>query len=243
MYVRSTRLPAHGDVALEEVDLELVDLDHVAARRLGAARHLGAPQLGAHAAAELAQAEAVLGDVVVGADLEPEDLVDLLRLRREHDDRDDALGAEAAADLEAVDARHHDVEDHEVEALAGEGLERLLAVARGDDLVALLLEGEAQQLEDRLLVVDQQDARSGLVHRGSSSGRRRAGGRLVAAGVVGPLRGRDEAPGAEAAPIFVGDGRAAFEVGARVVDGGHRRVDAVVRHTVRRSGRRPCAPC
>ncbi len=40
-----------------------------------------------------------------------------------------------------------------------------LAVARRHHLVALFLKGEAQQLEDRLLVVDEQDARPGLVHR------------------------------------------------------------------------------
>ena len=134
-------------------------------RGLGAAAHLGAAQLGAHAAAELAQAELVLGDVVVGADLEAEHLVELVGLGGEHDDRHDALRADAAADLHAVDVRQHDVEDDEVEVLAREGLEGLVAVARRDDLVALLLEREPQQLVDGLLVVDEQDLGAGLGHQ------------------------------------------------------------------------------
>ena len=89
------------------------------------------------AAAELAHRER-LGDVVVGAELEAEDLVDLLRLGGQHDDRHRAARPQAPADLEAVDARHHHVEDDEVEGVLGEALERLLAVDGRDDLVAVL---------------------------------------------------------------------------------------------------------
>ena len=69
-----------------------------------AAGHARAAQRRLHAAAELAQRER-LGDVVVGAELEAEDLVDLLGLGREHDDRHRRARAHAPADLEAVEAR------------------------------------------------------------------------------------------------------------------------------------------
>ena len=66
--------------------------------------HARAAQRRLHAAAELAQRER-LGDVVVGAELEAEDLVDLLGLGGEHDDRHRRARAQPPADLEAVEAR------------------------------------------------------------------------------------------------------------------------------------------
>ena len=54
-----------------------------------------------------------LGDVVVGAELEPDDAVGFLGARRQHDDRHcgrGRIGAQRVADLEAVDARQHQVE-------------------------------------------------------------------------------------------------------------------------------------
>ena len=66
------------------------------------------------------------------------------------------------AHLEAVDLRQHQVEHDEVERLLGEAVERLLAVAGRDHLVAVALERERQQGLDRLLVVDEQDPRGAL---------------------------------------------------------------------------------
>ena len=126
--------------------------------------HPGAPQRGLHARAELAHRER-LGDVVVGPELEAEHLVDLLRLGREHDDRHGrALRAQPLADLEPVDPRQHQVEHDEVELLLGEARERLAAVGRLHDLVAVALQREREQRLDRLLVVDQQDAGGAIGH-------------------------------------------------------------------------------
>ena len=72
--------------------------------------------------------------------------------------------AQALADLEAVDPRQHQVEHHEVELLLGEARERLAAVGRLHDLVAVPLERERQQGLDRLLVVDEQDAWCAVGH-------------------------------------------------------------------------------
>ena len=73
-------------------------------------------------------------------------------------------GAQPAADLDPVELRQHDVEDDEVEALRGEPVERLAAVARGDDVVALLAQRIGQERLDRLLVVDEQDPSRGFGH-------------------------------------------------------------------------------
>ena len=68
-------------------------------------------------------------------------------------------GAQPPADLEAVHLRQHHVEHDEVEGLLGEARERLAAVGRLHDLVAVALQRERQQRLDRLLVVDEEDAR------------------------------------------------------------------------------------
>ncbi len=116
-----------------------------------------------HPRAELAHGER-LGDVVVGAELEAQNRVDLLRLRGEHDDRDRAARPQPAADLEAVHPGHHRVEHHQVERLLAEAGERLAAVGGAHDLVAVLLQRVAQQRLDGLLVVGQQDAQGAVGH-------------------------------------------------------------------------------
>ena len=117
----------------------------------------GAPQHGLHPARELADRER-LGDVVVGAELEAEDLVGLLGLRGEHDDRHRAARADRAAHVEAVHPRQHHVEHDEVEVVLAQPVERLAPVERGDDVVALLAQRVGQKLLDGQLVVHEQDA-------------------------------------------------------------------------------------
>ena len=97
----------------DEVDRDRPRLD---LHRLGQRRavEFAAAQLGADAAEQLAHREG-LGDVVVGADLEPDHLVDLGVLGGEDDDRHGAARAHVAADVEAARPRHHDVEDQQVE--------------------------------------------------------------------------------------------------------------------------------
>ena len=92
---RRDRVAVAHDGALGRVDAQAADLDRllVVGLRVG---HAGAPQRGLHARAELAHRER-LGDVVVGAELEPEHLVDLLRLGGEHDDRHGRALARAGA--------------------------------------------------------------------------------------------------------------------------------------------------
>ena len=108
-------------------------------------------------AEQLAQAVR-LGQVVVGAELEADDLVDLVVARRQDEDRHLGAGrADAPEDLEAVDAGQAHVEDDEVGRLARRDLEPLLAGPGDADVVALLLEGVLDAARDGVLVFDDQD--------------------------------------------------------------------------------------
>ena len=100
-----------------------------------------------------------LRDVVVRAELEPDDLVQLVVAGREHDDRHRAARAEPLADLEPVDPRQHDVEHDEIGILVREDVEGLLAVEGGDDAETVAFERIPQELLDGFLVVDEQDGR------------------------------------------------------------------------------------
>jgi hypothetical protein len=71
------------------------------------------------------------------------------------------LGAQPAADLDAVEAGHAHVEQDQLGAhLSREG-ERFEAVGGLDQLDALVLEGEADQLADRRFVIGDEDGRHG----------------------------------------------------------------------------------
>src|SRR3954451_1260937 len=157
-----------GHRALGGVDAQVAHLERAVAVVAGP-RHPGAPQRGLDPRAELAHGER-LGDVVVGAQLEPDHLVDLLRLRGQHDDRHARASAQPPAHLEPVDVGEHEVEHHEVERLLGEARERLLPVRRRDHLLVVALQGGGQQRLDRHLVVDEQDARSAVGHGQDSVG-------------------------------------------------------------------------
>ncbi len=106
-----------------------------------------------HAGHQLARVER-LREVVVGADLEPDDLVDVLVARGQHQDRDVGALADPAADLHAVDVREHEVE-HDERRLARLGLgERGRAVGGRPHRVAGVLEVERDEGGDRGLVLD-----------------------------------------------------------------------------------------
>ena len=98
-----------------------------------------------------------LRHVLLHAQLEGVDLGELLGLRGEHDDRD-AGGRRVAADVHernpAVDLRHHDVENNDVDVLAAERRDARLAVRRANDLHALGGQTHANHLDDLGVVVD-----------------------------------------------------------------------------------------
>ena len=144
------RRPARRDVDLERADRRgrLVPPWRLAGSRRGD---------GADPRHELAQAER-LHDVVVRAELEPDDAVDLLALRRDHDDRHVRARAQLAADREAVDVRQPEVEQHEVD---GGGVERRLAGRDARHLEALAREPLDERLGDRVFVLDDEQVHAG----------------------------------------------------------------------------------
>ena len=79
----------------------------------GLGRTVGPAQDGPDAGDQLARAER-LGQVVVGAELEAEQLVELVVAGGEHDDRDGRVAAELAGDVEPVEPGQAEVEHDEV---------------------------------------------------------------------------------------------------------------------------------
>ena len=91
-------------------------------------------------------------------------------LPRNHDDRrGDAEVAQLRQHCQTVFSRHHDIREHDVEALGAEQGERARGGVADDRLVAGETEGARDRRQRRLIVVDNQDA----AHAGRSRGRSR----------------------------------------------------------------------
>ena len=112
-----------------------IDQPHVLAGRLAHAK-LVHHHLQAHQAAHAREQRGIvdrLGEEIVGAGIEPRDAVGRLVERGDHHDRHMGglgIGLDAAADFEAVHARHHDVEQDDVGLVLLHALERFLAADR-----------------------------------------------------------------------------------------------------------------
>lgn len=101
-----------------------------------------------------------LGEVDVGPGRQAALPVALLRLGGQHHHHGAAgarVGLDRAAHVEAVQPRHHDVEQHQARVLGAHQLQRLHAVAGLDDLVVVAFEGGVHQRADRRLVVGDQE--------------------------------------------------------------------------------------
>ena len=115
------------------------------------------PQQGADARRQLLRGEG-FGQVVVGPGLEPGDHIVGVVAGGDHHDRHIARAAQRSAQLEPVDAREHDVDEHDVGRVAMELLDRLLATLGLVDDPSLVFEGELHRRTDALVVFDGQDA-------------------------------------------------------------------------------------
>ena len=121
--VRLSERPVAGDRGAGAVDRQVARVQHV--RLCGGELAVGAAQQGADAGDQLAQVVR-LGEVVVGAHLEAEDLVHLVRLHGEHEDGlPQAELADLAAEVEPVAVGQAHVEDDELRGvIASEGRPR-----------------------------------------------------------------------------------------------------------------------
>ena len=119
---------------------------------------------GLDAGQQLARVEG-LGQVVVGAHLQAHDAVHGVSARGEHQDGDGlALRAQAAADGQAILARHHHVEHQHVKALAlQQHIDRARTIDRAH-AVALVAQVALQQRTQVGFVIGDQDLGQGFRH-------------------------------------------------------------------------------
>ena len=161
---------------LVALGVHLDGADNQVARFALVDRHAGPPELRPDPRDQLPHGER-LGDIVVRPDLQARHLVGLGVLGGQDDDRDLGLPPDDPAQVEPVDVRQHEVEDHQHGASLPEQIETPEPVQCGDGVEALPLELVADGADESLLVLHHQDGpygRRGLgrplldvnVHRG-----------------------------------------------------------------------------
>ena len=140
-----------------------------------------------------------LGQVVLGAHLDaPDHAVELVERRRD-DHRDVAevrIELQLRQHLVAVELGHQDIEQHQVEVLATQQVERLAAVLCEHDGVPLLFQPAAEQKAVHPVVVDDQDRPGREAPRRSRRGCRPERGESLLEGSVLSLDSIDELGGA-----------------------------------------------
>ena len=98
-----------------------------------------------------------LGDVVLGELVEEVGLVVAGIDRRQDDDRQVGPGLDLAGERQAVHPRHQQVDDQEIRPGGVEPSERLVAVARGRDVEAVVSELLGERDQQVAVVVHEQD--------------------------------------------------------------------------------------
>src|SRR4051794_16446230 len=142
------------DVAIATADLVGVGVElEVAGDQRRRAPRRAPPQQRAQAGQQLLALEG-LDEVVVGARVEALDARLDRVARGEHEDRHVVGRAQPARDLDAVELRQPEVEDHEVGVVGGGLVERRLAVAGDAHVVAVQAQGALEDLGDLVVVLD-----------------------------------------------------------------------------------------
>ncbi|ENN84461.1 hypothetical protein RHSP_82319 [Rhizobium freirei PRF 81] len=114
----------------------------------------GTAQDGANTRQKLARIEG-FAEIIVGAHLQAENAIDILGLRRQHEDRHLAAGADAAAGRKAILARQHQIENDEIgKALGKDAVHRGSAVG-GLHGKALAAQELLQERSNLAVVLDQ----------------------------------------------------------------------------------------
>ena len=74
------------------------------------------------------------------------------------------LAPQDAADLQPIDCRQHEVQDHQVRAFCARERDCLVTIAGSDDVIAFALEVVLQRRDQRRLIVDDEDGLAGCIH-------------------------------------------------------------------------------
>jgi hypothetical protein len=102
--------------------------------------------------------------IIVRAHLEPEDAIDVLAARGEHDDQDRRFRAQFAAQRQPALAGQHDVENQEIDTMTAHDLRHLAAVSRrGDVAGAQVFRDQGPRLA---IVLDDENVGGCLVYAG-----------------------------------------------------------------------------
>jgi hypothetical protein len=144
----------HADLTGPRVDLQAAEDQWVSVVRGPACR---TTKDGSDPGHHLSRRER-LRDVVVRPDLEADDPIRLLALRREHDHRRVRAFPDPGEDFGSVQPRQHEVEEDQVRRLCFEGLEGSLPVLRRVHGEAVSCQVAAEHLAHDGLVVHDQDA-------------------------------------------------------------------------------------
>ena len=112
----------------------------------------GAAQEGADSRLQLQNVEG-LGQVIVRPVVKTDELIHVVALGGEHDDGHVGKLPDFGAGGKPVHVGHHHVQNHQVRVLSLHSLDGFQTVAAGDDLVALVLQIEANALYQKGFVV------------------------------------------------------------------------------------------
>ena len=137
------------------VNLKAPDLNDLILQASLSDQPLIAGQMGLHPGHHLTGAER-LGDIVVRAQTQAPDLVDVILLRRNNDHRRIPGAADLLADLKAVGARQHQVQENQVKVLRQAPLQSPVAVILSLHLKTGKLQIILLQLRDTDFILNDQ---------------------------------------------------------------------------------------
>src|SRR5271165_4441391 len=119
-----------------------------------------ATQNGTNARHELARIEG-FGEIIVCADFEPKDAVDSFTAGGEQKDRNGRLMAQRFEQFESGAAGQHHIENDELVVVGESGGQTGVMIVGGIDVKSFGLEKAAKEVDERVVVVDDEE----LVHR------------------------------------------------------------------------------
>ena len=148
--------PIHADAAFRREQAQVLRFQFA---RLLVTR-LMAPEQGAAAGHQFADAEG-FDQVVIGPQLEPEHTIGFGVPGADHQHEGPLRQFDQfAAEIKAVDAREHHIENDQLKRLFLQSIPGALAVGRGRDAEAFELQRLADRLTDGVVVFDHQQARA-----------------------------------------------------------------------------------